>query len=104
VSDDSPLTLCLNARTSALEIAWADGVTEAIPFRTLRSRCRCAECRNARRKNQPLQIVSDVSVVDAVPYGANAVQLVFSDGHTRGIFPFPYLRELGVELAHSNEQ
>ncbi|HYQ49053.1 MAG TPA: DUF971 domain-containing protein, partial [Pseudomonas sp.] len=23
------------------------------------------------------------------------VQLVFSDGHERGIYPWPYLRELG---------
>jgi DUF971 family protein len=29
------------------------------------------------------------------PVGSYAVQLVFSDGHERGIFPWVYLRELG---------
>ena len=39
------------------------------------------------------------TVSSVVPYGPNAVQLHFSDGHARGIFPFDYLRELVETLA-----
>jgi DUF971 family protein len=57
----------------------------------------CAQCRSARRKGAAIKADESVSVIDAVPYGPNAVQLVFSDGHSRGIFPFAYLRELALE-------
>jgi DUF971 family protein len=43
--------------------------------------------------------MEDITVLAALPCGPNAVQLQFSDGHDRGIFPFPYLLELRDELA-----
>ena len=65
--------------------AWTDAL--------LRSRCACAQCRHARR-NAQYAIADEVTIDDIEPCGANAVKLVFSDAHSRGIFPFDYLREL----------
>jgi DUF971 family protein len=89
-----PRALRVNPSATALEITWSDGNSDAIPCRTLREQCRCAECRSTRQKQQAIDIASDVTVTDAIPYGPNAVHLVFSDGHARGIFPFAFLREL----------
>ena len=90
---DAPRELRSSA-AHALEITWADGSSDAIRFATLRSRCLCAECRSARQQGRAVADSESITLTDVVPCGPNAVQLVFSDGHARGIFPFSYLREL----------
>ena len=92
-----PSALRLDARAQALTIEWSDGTADAVSCRLLRERCMCAHCRSARQKGSSIEPADDITVTEAVPYGPNAVQLVFSDGHSRGIFPFAYLRELALE-------
>ena len=74
-------------------LVWADDVHAELPHALLRSRCACAQCRQAGRE-QPSLTAVDVTIEHIEPYGANAVRLAFSDAHARGIFPFEYLREL----------
>ena len=93
-----PHALRLDGGTRALEVEWADGTSATLPFRLLRERCRCAECGSARRKGSAVEAGETVAVTEALPCGSGAVQLVFSDGHSRGIFPFAYLRELALSL------
>ena len=76
-----------------LRLAWSDGIREDEAV-TLRAACRCADCRAAERNGLPCSLRSDVLVERVVPVGAYALQLRFSDGHDRGIYPFRYLREL----------
>jgi len=80
-----------------LVLDWPDSLRAELPHVLLRRRCGCAECRQLRRTSQ-YPTAEDVTVDDIEPYGANAVQLKFSDGHVRGIFPFEYLRALAEEL------
>jgi DUF971 family protein len=96
---DHVTLLRLHAAARRLEVEWEDGATAALPYAALRERCPCAECRQGRRTGGLAGAVADVAVLAALPCGPNAVQLQFSDGHDRGIFPFPYLRELRDELA-----
>ena len=93
-----PEVLRLDGGARALEVEWTDGTSAALPFRLLRSRCRCAECSSARRQGLAVAAAETVAVTEALPCGSGAVQLVFSDGHSRGIFPFAYLRELALSL------
>ena len=88
--------LRLRSVPGMLEVEWEDGTTAALPYRMLRKRCPCAECRQ-RRRTAEFDAPGPIAVTAIEPRGANAVQLVFSDGHGRGIFPFPYLRELRDE-------
>ena len=97
---DTPRTLQAGKRT--LDIEWSDGSHDAVPLTMVRERCRCAECTRLRR-GRAIVAPNDVSLVDIVPCGGNAVQLVFSDGHARGIFPFSYLRELAKLAATSDD-
>jgi DUF971 family protein len=76
-----------------LVLVWTDELRAELPHALLRSRCACAQCRRARRAEQP-SMSHGVTIDDIEPYGANAVRLTFSDAHSRGIFPFDYLREL----------
>lgn len=83
----------------ALELAWPDGVRSRLSYRHLRSVCRCAECQSLRRKagNIPATapaIPDTLELLGITPVSDTGLQLHFSDGHERGIFPWAYLREL----------
>ena len=87
----APLSLAL--APDALTLQWQDRST-SLAASVLRGHCRCAPCQSARlRGASPSPDV--VALVDALPVGHYAVQLRFSDGHDRGIYPWAYLQELG---------
>ena len=89
-----PLRIELRPRTRSLFIELSDGTSMEVSHRALRMQCRCAGCVFVRRSGRTVSAPDDVELLAVVPYGPNAVQLIFSDGHERGIFPFPYLRAL----------
>ncbi len=77
-----------------LEITWSDGVISVLPHRLLREACRCAQCQ-AERRSGSLMAAGQGIMLDLVePYGANVLRLGFDDGHSRGLYPFTFLREL----------
>ena len=59
----------------------------------LRGACPCSQCRAAKLRGGIAVVREDVRVerIEVQGYG---VQLVFSDGHERGIYPWAYLRDL----------
>ena len=92
-----PIALRLDNGSRSLALEWTDGSSHTLAYRTLRERCRCAECRSLAQRGIAVETSANVSVIEVAAYGPNAVQLVFSDGHSRGIFPFAYLRELALD-------
>ena len=80
-----------------LLIRWRDGLESLLPHRYLRGNCSCAECvdemSHARRVSVS-EVAADVTIEEYLEIGRYAVQLLFSDVHQTGIFPFKYLREL----------
>ena len=88
-----PETLLNYPIGGVLEITWADGIRQRLSHTSLRSSCRCAECSRERLSlNGPAPISPTVKIVAIEFVGRYAVQLCFSDGHQRGIFPWPMLR------------
>lgn len=60
----------------------------------LRQRCRCAGCRSQSLMDAAVTAPIDhVDILAASPMGYG-VQLHFSDGHNRGVFPWSYLLEI----------
>ena len=47
----------------------------------------------------PLTAPAQTALTQINPIGEMGVQLVFSDGHDRGIYPWPYLHELTEDLS-----
>ena len=81
-----------------LRIGFEDGRTFDLPAEYLRVMSPSAEVQGhapGERKTVPGK--RDVTIADAVPTGNYAVRLVFSDGHSTGIFTWPHLATLGVE-------
>lgn len=104
----TPISLRLDA--GALHVEWPDAspVEGSVPVAALgaalsagllREHCRCAECQRVVRLGGVLVAAPDLRLTDALPVGGYGVQLHFSDGHDRGIYPWPYLRELAGEVA-----
>ena len=85
-----------NSRSAAmLTIEWTDGQAQQLSNRLLRGSCKCTECESARRQGS-LEAPPAVWIEQINPIGTYGVQLVFSDGHERGIFPWMYLRSLNA--------
>ncbi|WP_313429678.1 gamma-butyrobetaine hydroxylase-like domain-containing protein [Pseudomonas sp.] len=76
-----------------LALQWADAEA-LISHARLRGACPCSQCRAARLQGRVSLVSEDVRVEQVVAQGYG-VQLVFSDGHERGIYPWTHLRDLG---------
>jgi DUF971 family protein len=97
MSRDRP-PLAIDLRPSGLRLTWHDGISE-LGAQPLRAACRCAGCRSAALKGTPARVSAAVQLVGAAPAGHYGLQLVFDDGHDRGIYPWPLLRELAASGA-----
>lgn len=77
-----------------LMIGW-EGRSIVIEGALLRRRCRCSECRYRELRGAGPENAAGVGVVAASPIGYG-LQLHFSDGHNRGVFPWSYLEEIAA--------
>ena len=75
-----------------LVLQWEDG-EHSISHARLRGACPCSQCRAARLSGGISVVRDDVRIERVEPQGYG-VQLVFSDGHQRGIYPWEYLAQL----------
>lgn len=89
-----PVAVTDQRASQLLRIEWADGGVSELPHSLLRTHCKCAECVAAQRAGQPVVQGSAITGIEMV--GEHALNFKFADGHERGIFPWAYLRELGV--------
>lgn len=77
-----------------LELGLDNGATAAISHAALRAGCRCSGCTAARRAGDAPLPATGVALEQITPVGMYGVQLIFNDGHDRGIYPWQMLLEL----------
>jgi DUF971 family protein len=80
-----------------LRIEWEDGVVSRYVPRYLRLLCPCAGCVDEMtgvRTLEPDAVDPDVYPTAIHYVGRYALQPVWSDGHSTGLYTFEYLREL----------
>lgn len=97
----TPVGVTDHRLSGVLFVEWADGASSALPHGWLRQRCRCAACtQGAREGREP----PPGAVLSAIrPLAETGLNLVFADGHDRGIYPWSYLRALGDERKTMSE-
>ncbi|MGH9445576.1 MAG: gamma-butyrobetaine hydroxylase-like domain-containing protein [Terriglobia bacterium] len=96
-----PTKIKVDAGDGTLAIEWLDGHASHYGYQYLRDRCPCATCTGAEGHN------AGSKTPDAIPMfkkalrperaevvGRYAVQIFWNDGHSTGIYTFPYLRGL----------
>ncbi|WP_321924965.1 gamma-butyrobetaine hydroxylase-like domain-containing protein [Paraburkholderia guartelaensis] len=94
----TPLEVRNDAATRTLMLRWPAGETQRVDHARLRAACPCAACRRVRLDGAAPEAAADVTLIAIEPMGYG-VQLAFSDGHARGIYPWPYLEQLGRDEA-----
>jgi DUF971 family protein len=100
--DAAPETVILRRDRSGLRLVWPGGDTREIDAARLRGACRCAPCVRARVDATMPETMQDtmqkrfdaIAIAEIAAIGDYAINIVFTDGHARGIFPWAYLREL----------
>jgi DUF971 family protein len=92
-----PTGLTLHSASRMLEVEYADGASFKLPFEFLRVYSPSAEVRGHGPEQATLQVGKrDVTITTLQPVGHYAVQPLFSDGHSSGIYSWEYLHELGL--------
>jgi DUF971 family protein len=95
----APRELKLLENRRVLSVTWDDGEITRLSATLLRRNSRAASAVRAAINEDPPAIDEQILLTDIQLIGAYAVQLSFSDGHDRGIYPWSYLRELAAEAA-----
>jgi DUF971 family protein len=91
-----PTEIKLHQKSRVMEIAFSDGAGFRLPYEYLRVYSPSAEVRGHGPGQEVLQTGKrevEIRALEAV--GSYAVQPVFSDGHSTGIYSWDYLYELG---------
>lgn len=88
-----PDEIVSDTATRLLTLRWTDGRRQRLGHAQLRRACACAECRRFRRDGHAVQTPPDVTLIDIQTMGYG-IQLIFSDGHARGIYPWSYLEQI----------
>jgi len=86
---------------SELAIKWDDGSEDFIPLERLRRSCPCAGCKGEvdilgnvyRNPDKPLTPQA-FELVRLEQVGGYAIQPVWADGHSSGIYAFDYLKRV----------
>lgn len=92
----TPTEIRLHQKSRVLEIAFDDGRSFRLPYEFLRVYSPSAEVRGHGPGQEVLQAGKrDIEIRSLDPVGSYAVQPVFSDGHSTGIYSWDYLYELG---------
>lgn len=97
---DWPEHITDHAASGVLEIRWHGGAASRLPHGLLRRACRCGACERLWRdgdgdRNAGPGADDGVRLAAIHPVGDRGLNLVFDDGHGRGIYPWAYLRQLG---------
>lgn len=92
--DAAPLELRVAPPDRTLVVVWHSGTSSSIAALALRQGCRCAACTAARAAGNPVATDVNIAITAVEPIGGYAVNIAFSDGHARGIYPWALLRAL----------
>ncbi|MEQ8676088.1 MAG: DUF971 domain-containing protein [Aggregatilineales bacterium] len=101
-----PKGITLNKTEGYLEIIWTDNKTCRYPLGNLREACPCVECRGGHQymgsKFDPDDILKltparSYKIDDLQMVGSYAIQPVWDDGHSTGIYSWEYLHKLCPE-------
>ncbi|GAA3964646.1 DUF971 domain-containing protein [Allohahella marinimesophila] len=93
-----PCQIHLDRADAVVTITWNDGTSARLSGQQLRQYCACSGCR--ARGLVGTALISDSSRIEALKLiGTAGLQVIFSDGHERGIFPWDYLNAIACGKA-----
>lgn len=86
------------SKSKGITIAWRDGHRSAYDLGYLRERCPCASCSDTHGQSaapSPFPMFRPAARLNGLePVGNYALRLIWSDGHSTGIYTWDYLRSI----------
>ncbi|MFJ7107294.1 DUF971 domain-containing protein [Pseudomonas sp. NPDC098740] len=89
----NPVAIGNSQGKQQLRLNWPDGREQLLDHAELRRQCPCSQCRAFRLQGLTVKVDPRIRVTELNGQGYG-LQLIFSDGHERGIYPWPYLSGL----------
>lgn len=93
---EAPERIAVTNDCADLRLTFAQGEPLTLSAHRLRAACKCAHCTRARIDNTFPATFESLSITDVVPQGHFGINIAFSDGHARGIYPWSYLRAIAA--------
>ncbi|MBD0681093.1 DUF971 domain-containing protein [Pseudomonas sp. PSB11] len=93
----NPVAIGNSRSRQQLRLNWPDGRELWLDHAELRRQCPCSQCRAFRLRGMAPLVDARVRLIEVNSLGYG-LQLVFSDGHERGIYPWAYLEGLTPNL------
>ena len=90
--------LVASQNCEALKVAWSTGEETMLPASLLRRSARDAWSIREKIDTGEIHIMPGIQITALVQIGREGVNVHFSDGHEKAIYPFSYLRELSDRL------
>jgi DUF971 family protein len=87
-----PTEISVAADRASLTIVWPDGVRQNLSAPTLRQMSRSARSESARLKGWDVPADGGLTIAAVEAVGVYAINITFSDGYAKGIYPWEFLR------------
>lgn len=87
-----PTEISVAADRTALAIAWPDGLRQTLTAPTLRRMSRSALSESTRLKGWDVPPDGGLTITAVEAVGVYAINITFSDGYAKGIYPWEMLR------------
>ena len=87
-----PTEIKVPADRRSLKIAWPDGLRQQLKATTLRRLSRSAQSESTRIAGRDIEIAEDLTIQSVEPVGVYAINVRFSDGYAKAIYPWDLLR------------
>ncbi len=94
-----PSELSIRDDGRSLYVVWDNGMRSIIPAIALWKNCRSATALRRRLDGAEIKPPAPLAIANVQLVGLYAVNIAFSDGNDRGIYPWPLLTEIaGVDV------
>jgi DUF971 family protein len=91
---DAPIDSTAVTKNGATLLLIGGAAPRSLAATRRRAACRCAQCVRARHDGLFPQDFAGITIERLSPIGQYGVNIAFSDGHMRGIYPWAYLLDL----------
>lgn len=99
-----PTEITLPPDKRRLLVSWPDGIVQMLSARLLRSMSKSAASERARLTEDEQEFAADLTIDSVETVGTYAVNIQFSDGYNRGIYPWAMIREACEEGSEADSR
>lgn len=100
--EDNLSLIEVSADSSELRLSYQSGALYQLSAATLRNSARDSVTRREKIDQGRITIHDDLCITEVLQVGSVGLNIQFSDGHQRGLYPYDYLLE--IALQHGNKQ